>query len=369
MAAVYPGAAASDANLYIAVANLSTTLNGSIDNSVTSVVLTSATGFPTAGFIVVDSETIKYTGVSTNTLTGCTRGADSTTAASHANAAAVYHAVVASHHNALKDEVIAVETDLVAALAQVPGATTVNTALQNIVTAYTTGWSVASGTAWTYASSSTVNVPSGAASIYQVNDKIKITQTTAKYFYVTAVADTLLTLSGGGTYTVANASITAQWYSRVRNPKGWLETEFVSHVVNSGGNGNGTGSYANIRRYLNTRVATGTAITVADSTGTSFTVNETGEYEVSVTDHSSSGINIGIVVNSATQNTAVYNLTYAQGFRGGAAGGVNVLVSFTRVLYLTAGDIVKCQNDAPATMAGDVSYVSFSIRKTSACGL
>jgi hypothetical protein len=60
-----------------------TTLNGAINNSTTSIALTSAASFPTAGTILIESEQITYTGKSTNTLTGCTRGANGTTAASH----------------------------------------------------------------------------------------------------------------------------------------------------------------------------------------------------------------------------------------------------------------------------------------------
>jgi hypothetical protein len=67
----------------------STTLNGNINNSVTSIVLTSASSFPTSGTILIDSEKITYTGISTNTLTGCVRGALSTTATSHTNTTAV----------------------------------------------------------------------------------------------------------------------------------------------------------------------------------------------------------------------------------------------------------------------------------------
>lgn len=79
------------------------------------------------------------------------------------------------------------------------------------------GWIPASGT-WTYASSTTITVPSGAASIYSVGDRIKITQTTVKYFYIVAVADTLLTVTGGSTYTVANATITNPYFSKVLLP-------------------------------------------------------------------------------------------------------------------------------------------------------
>jgi hypothetical protein len=66
-----------------------TTLNGGINNSVTSIVLTSATGFTASGTIVVDTESITYSGISTNTLTGCTRGANGTTAAAHLTGAVV----------------------------------------------------------------------------------------------------------------------------------------------------------------------------------------------------------------------------------------------------------------------------------------
>ena len=82
------------------------------------------------------------------------------------------------------------------------------------------GWMPASET-WTYASASTITVPSGAASKYTKGDKIKLTQTTVKYFYITAVADTLLTVTGGSNYTVANAAITANYYSHEESPIGF----------------------------------------------------------------------------------------------------------------------------------------------------
>jgi len=66
-----------------------TTLNGSINSSVTSIVLTSAVGFSAAGVVLIDSEQISYTGISTNTLTGCTRGANGSTAASHTSGVTV----------------------------------------------------------------------------------------------------------------------------------------------------------------------------------------------------------------------------------------------------------------------------------------
>jgi hypothetical protein len=51
----------------------------------TSITLTSATGFPSSGTIAVENELITYTGVSTNDLTGCTRGAYGTATAGTSN--------------------------------------------------------------------------------------------------------------------------------------------------------------------------------------------------------------------------------------------------------------------------------------------
>jgi hypothetical protein len=70
---------------------VTTTLNGAINSSVTTLTLTDASQFPSSGtnFIIIGSEEISYTGVSGNTLTGLTRGVAGTTAASHSDGATV----------------------------------------------------------------------------------------------------------------------------------------------------------------------------------------------------------------------------------------------------------------------------------------
>lgn len=110
--ATWPTSVATDAILYIAVNNLQTTLSGSIDNVVTTITLASSTGFPVAGGVTIDTEVIFYTGISGAQLTGCTRGADGTTAASHSSGVPVGATVIAAHHNLLKNEVIAIESSL-----------------------------------------------------------------------------------------------------------------------------------------------------------------------------------------------------------------------------------------------------------------
>ena len=59
------------------------TLSATINNSVTTIGVASATSYPTAGTIQIGSELIDYTGKAGNSFTGCTRGAHSTIAASH----------------------------------------------------------------------------------------------------------------------------------------------------------------------------------------------------------------------------------------------------------------------------------------------
>jgi len=68
-----------------------TTLNGGINASTTTIVLTDASLFPSSGtnFIQIGTEEISYTGITGNQLTGVTRGVRNTTAATHNNGVTV----------------------------------------------------------------------------------------------------------------------------------------------------------------------------------------------------------------------------------------------------------------------------------------
>ena len=83
------------------VSGASTTLNGAMTAAGTTLTLTSGTNFDdtsgkyskTAGnlwYIKIDDEIMTYTTISTNAVSGLTRGVDSTTAAIHADGATVY---------------------------------------------------------------------------------------------------------------------------------------------------------------------------------------------------------------------------------------------------------------------------------------
>lgn len=66
-----------------------TTLNGGINNSVTTITVVSTAGFLTAGEIRIASEVITYTGKTATTFTGCTRGARGSANAAHSTGAIV----------------------------------------------------------------------------------------------------------------------------------------------------------------------------------------------------------------------------------------------------------------------------------------
>ena len=71
-----------------------TTTSEALDNSETSIDLVSISGFKTAGAIKIANEIITYTGISTLTLTGCTRGTNSTSAAAHDSGIAVTQVLI-----------------------------------------------------------------------------------------------------------------------------------------------------------------------------------------------------------------------------------------------------------------------------------
>jgi hypothetical protein len=111
--AIFPGAVATDSDLYIAVNMLSTQLTDNpLTIGATTVNVVDASLFPSVGFLSIDLEIIKYTGKTATSFTGCTRGADGTSASAHVQNQQVFHNVIAAHHNVLKDEIKAIETAL-----------------------------------------------------------------------------------------------------------------------------------------------------------------------------------------------------------------------------------------------------------------
>lgn len=83
------------------------------------------------------------------------------------------------------------------------------------------GW-VAANETLTYASATTFTTASaGLAAALAVGDRIKLTQTTVKYFNVVGISGTTITVTGGTDYTLANAAITLPYYSKNITPTGF----------------------------------------------------------------------------------------------------------------------------------------------------
>jgi hypothetical protein len=121
-AAVYPSAIPTDADLLVGYDGAQTTLATTVNSAITTIVLTSGATFGNNQVIVIGSEQIFCTTLSTNTFSGCTRGYAGTTAASHTAGATVSGYIVAKHHNLIKDEVKAIAAALGINLANVQAA-------------------------------------------------------------------------------------------------------------------------------------------------------------------------------------------------------------------------------------------------------
>lgn len=85
------------------------------------------------------------------------------------------------------------------------------------------GWTAVVET-WTYASASTITIPTDGTTKYQAGMKIRLKQGAGyKYYNARTIAATLLTVFVNTDFTVANAAITDISYSFDETPFGWPE--------------------------------------------------------------------------------------------------------------------------------------------------
>ena len=81
-------------------------LSSAIDGSVTTLPMINAASYPNEGVVVIDLEKIYYTGKTSTSLTGCTRGYDGTSAVSHIQYSPVTYNIpnqVMNHENGNDD--------------------------------------------------------------------------------------------------------------------------------------------------------------------------------------------------------------------------------------------------------------------------
>jgi hypothetical protein len=209
----FPTSVSTNANLYIAITGLQTTLAVAVGTGDATLTLASTSGFPSTGMVTVDNtEVVAYTGVSGADLTGCTRGADGTTAVSHAIGVTVGLTVAAAHHNLLKDEVIAIETAL--------GAGYVNPTFGNL-TAASSKVAVTGGTGAVKGSGTTVDL--GTVSLDDLSNVTVPSPTT----------NDILSWNGSAWVNIANAAGITQLTSDVTAGPG--SGSQAATVVNVGG--------------------------------------------------------------------------------------------------------------------------------------
>jgi len=133
-------------------------------------------------------------------------------------------------------------------------------------------------------------------------------------------------------------------------------------VVLHSGNGHGS-TNTMIRRYATALVNTGTAMTYADSAanGMSITINESGLYNIYMTDRTAGASpGYGVSVNSSQLTISIASITTANRIMqtypvSDKPGGVS------RTVYLTAGDVIRAHTDSTPTVTDDRAY--FAIRK------
>jgi hypothetical protein len=245
-------AAANTDKLKKSYSFLSKSLNGGINDSVLTLALNNTTNVPTDTAVDCIIDRVDANGnltpsareiitgvVSGSNLISLVRGRMGTTAQSHSSGAVVEFVVSAQAHNDMVDwglvehnqagtHAAITATSLSATGAVSAGGTLSATGATTLTGALTIksydGW-IAPTDTWTYASATTFTI-SGVDRTAQFikGAKLKLTQTSVKYFYVissTFSTNTTVTVWAGTDYTLANAAITSPNISYDETPQGF----------------------------------------------------------------------------------------------------------------------------------------------------
>lgn len=156
-----------------------------------------------------------------------------------------------------------------------------------------------------------------------VGARIKLTQTTVKYFIVTAIDATTITLYGGTDYTLANAAISLVSYSIAKAPLGFpLQAEKWTVSV----------SDANVRSQ-----GSPTANTWYKPTNGTVLSLPIGSWRVSwrASMSSSANANMSITLSTTTNTETDTNLTFYGGYNTGVAAG-SMIETFSHVTVTVA---------------------------------
>lgn len=240
---------------------------GGIAISATTLPLTDGSAFPTETAVTVIVDRVDSAGnfqptkveeitgiVSGNSLINCIRGQQGTTNGPHTAGATVELSYTGGMHNDEVDSYLtqhaqdgthkavtatSLSTDTISEKTSAAGVTIDSLKVKDGGPTGWDGWMIADET-WTYASSDTaaggststngvstytLTITGDKTAKYSAGMRVKLTQTSTKYFFITAVSysnpSTTMTLFGGTDYTLANATITNPFYSTMKCPQGF----------------------------------------------------------------------------------------------------------------------------------------------------
>ena len=136
------------------------------------------------------------------------------------------------------------------------------------------GWTL-HGSTWTYASASSFTVAGDQTALFQTGTRLKFTQTTVKYAAVVSSSysspNTTVTIAVNSDYVIANAAISAKYYSGQANPTGWPGFfNFTPSWTNlTVGNGTIIAKYSIVGRLVKftANLTWGTTTSIAGSVG------------------------------------------------------------------------------------------------------
>ena|SRR5216683_491749 len=257
------------ATLYVAPTQnyVQKTISGAIDDTVTTITLSSTTNLQAPGVVIVDRvdtsgnltpgnrEVISYTGIAGAQLTGCTRSAEGSTAIKHADGAVVetmptvgmwnnLATIVASgfdsngYLRAINSPASIAFAQLtqanIASIASITRAQLVQAAITSIASisalAVSTlqGWDgwITSPDTYTYVSANSFKITGvDRTLIFTKGTRIKFTNNSTTYYGTvvssTFSSDTTITLAANSDFSIANSAITLPFYSYEASPAGY----------------------------------------------------------------------------------------------------------------------------------------------------
>lgn len=184
------------------------------------------------------------------------------------------------------------------------------------------GWLEASET-FTYVSATTMTAPVDLRSVLSKGDKLKLTNSTLKYFNVTDVTysapNSTVTVTGGSDYSLANAAISDVSYSHAQNPTGFPATfSYTPALTNIAGTA--VGEFSLEGGWMSGTVVVSVTGGGSGAYSLAFPVNAVDvQYTViggaGAVDVSPGGVAIGnVIVNNATTMRIAYSADTTAGY-------------------------------------------------------